>query len=398
LVWLAGCANEPAKQGAAAPAPVKEPPPKEQVVTLDAASLKEARLRVVAVESRSVPMTIRANGRMTTNENTTWRVGAITEGRIIQVNAKVGDAVEKGQIIARMHSHDIHESRAEYRKAMANLARSKSNLDYARRTRDRVRRLYEMKAASLEQVEQAENLLKNEQNLVAEAEIEAARTRNHLVEFLEVPLEVPPEHPAGTGPEVHSEDLIPIRAVATGVVLTRNVTQGAVVSSSSDLFVICDLSSIWTIASVQEESLARIRVGMPALVTVQAYPERSFRGRVIKIDEKLDAETRTVPVRVEIDNRQGLLKPEMYATVELDAGGSAPGLFVPQGAVQDVNGQSTVFVERTPGTYEPRAVLTGRVLDGRAEVLRGVAAGESVVAEGSFILKSQLLKSSMSGE
>jgi len=99
------------------------------------------------------------------------------------------------------------------------------------------------------------------------------------------------------------------------------VTPGAVVNASSDMFTVCDLSTIWVIAAFQEEHLPRLRPGMGARVSVQAYPGRTFAGKLIKIDEKLDPETRTVSARIEVDNRAGLLKPEMYAAVELDSGG-----------------------------------------------------------------------------
>lgn len=395
---LAACSKPPA---------ATEPPKAEnksqgreelKLVELDAASLKEVTLTVSPVIQRSIPLTIRANGRLTSNENTTWRVGAVTDGRIIIAESKVGDRVTKGQILARMHSHDIHESRALYRKAVSDLNRLKSGVEFATRQRDRLTRLYSMKAASQEQLDSAENELKIAKASVTNAEIEVNRTRLHLVEFLEVSLDGPEEHKHDSAPETHIEDLIPVRAPAAGIVLTRAITPGAVVTASNDLYTICDLSTIWAIAAVQEEHLAKLRPGMAASLTVQAYPDRHFTGRVLKIDDKLDAETRTVSVRIEIDNRNGLLKPEMYATVELNAGGSAVALFVPQESVQDVNGQATIFIEKKPGQYEPRAVETGRPLDGLLQVVRGLQGGERVVAAGSFILKSQLLKSSLSEE
>lgn len=396
---LAGCGKDAppaaAKAPASTPAQSNETP---RVVELDEAARRDAGLKVVQVETRSIPETVRASGRLTTNENTTWRVGSITDGRIIRVEVKVGDRVKKGQILARMHSHDIHESRAQYRRAVAEVNRLTTNLEFAKRTRDRMRRLYEMKAASFEQLDQAENAVKNDQVALDSAQIEKNRTRLHMVEFLQIPVEGPedPDHPSD--PESNLDDLIPIRAPESGVVLTREITPGAVVSAASDLFTISDLSSIWVMAAVQEEHLSQLRIGATAHVHVQAYPEKAFAGRVTRIDERLDPETRTVSARVEVDNRAGLLKPEMYATVDLDAGGSAPGLFIPQAAVQDVNGQSTVFVEQKPGVYSPRLVQTGRVLNGLLQVTGGLKDGERVVGEGSFILKSQLLKASLSEE
>lgn len=395
---LAGCSKDAPKPAAPAPAEKAAEKSGPREVTLEGAALKEANLQVVTAEDRRVPLTIRANGRLTANENTTWRVGAITDGRIITAEAKVGDRVEKGQVMARMHSHDIHESRALYRRAVAEYNRLQSNLEYARRLRDRVKRLYEMKAASQEQLDTAENELKNVSTALRGAEIEVNRTKLHLIEFLGIPAEGSEESEHDDKGEIHPEDLIPVRAPASGIVLTRLITPGAVVQASGDLYVICDLSTIWVIAAVNEEFLSKVHTGMWARVKVQAYPDRTFAGRVTKIDEKLDPETRTVQVRVEVDNRQGLLKPEMYAGVEIEAGGSEEGLFVPQVAVQDVNGQSTVFVEKAAGRFEARPVELGPTLEGLILIRAGLKAGERVAGEGSFILKSQLMKASLSEE
>ena len=244
----------------------------------------------------------------------------------------------------------------------------------------------------------AENELKNVSTALRGAEIEVNRTRLHLEEFLGIPAEGSEEGEHDPKVEMHPEDLIPVRAPATGTVLTRLITPGAVVQASGDMYVICDLSTIWVIAAVNEEFLSKVHPGMWARVKVQAYPDHAFTGKVTKIDEKLDPETRTVQVRVEVDNRRGLLKPEMYASVELDAGGSEQGLYVPQVAVQDVNGQATVFVEKAAGHFEPRPVELGGSLEGLVRIRGGLKSGERVAGEGSFILKSQLLKSSLSEE
>jgi cobalt-zinc-cadmium efflux system membrane fusion protein len=392
LLWLlAACQKEPPR----AAAPAAQEAAARRYVELDAAALAQAGLRVEPAVLRRVPVRVRANGRLAANEERTWRVGAITDGRIIQVLVRVGDRVERGQVLARMFSHDVHESRALYRRAVAEYNRLQSNLEYARRQRDRMRRLFEMKAASQEQLDTAENELRNAETALRAAEIEVNRTRQHLVEFLEIPVEGAERKEAGVA-SLSDEDLIPIRAPAAGVVLSRLVTAGSVVQPSSELFVISDLSTIWVIAAVQEEFLPRVRPGMMARVSVQAYPDRPFAGRVLRIDEKLDPETRTVQAIVEIDNRHGLLRPEMYAVVELESGGSGEGLYVLQSAIQDVNGQPTVFVEAAPGRFEPRPVETGGSIDRLVEVRRGLRAGERVVVEGGFVLKSQLLKSTLS--
>lgn len=393
LAALAGCMKEPQRTAPAAAASVEAGPPR--AIVLDEAAVRQAGIRLETVQMRRVPITVRANGRLAANEERTWRVGAITDGRIMQVLVRVGDRVGKGQVLARMFSHDVHESRALYRRALAEFHRLQANLEYARRQRERIRRLFEMKAASQEQLDTAENDLRNAETALRAAEIEVSRTRQHLVEFLEIPVEGPEHKEPGEAP-LSEDDLIPIRAPAPGIVISRLVTAGSVVQPSSELFVISDLSTIWAIAAVQEEYLPRVRPGMAARVSVQAYPDRPFAGHILRIDEKLDAATRTVQAIVEIDNRAGLLKPEMYAVVEVESGASEEGLFVPQGAIQDLNGQTAVFVETAPDRFEPRPVETGRSLERLIEIRRGLRAGERVVTEGGFVLKSQLLKSTLS--
>lgn len=391
-LFVAGCSRTPAPPPAEPAKPAAAHPEHAEAV-FEGDTLAQARLEIVEVERRAVPVTIHASGRLTTNEVTTWRVGSITEGRIIETSAKVGDRVEKGQLLARIFSHDIHEARAEYSRALAESAKVKAQLDFASRQRDRARRLHEMKAASLEQLEHAEAEFKSAHGAVAAAEIEVSRTLHHLRDYLEIPAE-----PSGLGGKDLPEDLIPVRSPAAGVVLSRLVTPGAVVAANSDLFIISDLSTLWAIAAVQEEHLSRLRPGMPARIEVQAYPDRRFPGRVLKIDEKLDPETRTVSVRIEVPNPAELLKPEMYSTIELDAGASAAALFVPQVAVQDLNGKPTVFVEIGKGRFAPRAIASGRPMGGLIEITFGLSPGDRVVARGAFIVKSQLLKASMSEE
>ena len=393
IALMAGCSRTPPEPPKAAEPPG---PAARGEIVLEAKAQQEAGIAVETAALRARPQTLQATGRITVNENRTWRVGAITDGRIIRVYANAGDEVERGQVLARMHSHDIHESRAQYRRAVAEVSRLKTQVSYAQRVRDRARRLHELKAASLEQVEHAEAELRNRQNELAAAEVELERTGKHLVEFLEIPLEEPKEHRAGM--EERDDDLIPIKAPAAGIVLARNVTPGTVVTASGDLFVISDLSEPWMIASVSEEHLSKLRAGMPVRVYVQAYGAAAFRGRIGRLDEELDPTTRTIKVRVELPNAERRLKPEMYATAEIEMGQSEPALFLPQEAVQEVEGKPTVFVRTGGDRFEPRAVEVARALEGAVEIARGLKAGEEVVTRGSYVLKSQMLKATLAEE
>jgi cobalt-zinc-cadmium efflux system membrane fusion protein len=295
-----------------------------------------------------------------------------------------------------MHSHDIHESRAMFLKARTDLNRARTAEEFARRSRDRTRRLLDLKASSEEQMEHAEAALRFAQSEVANAEVELERTRRHLVDFLQIPAEEPKEHADGT--HDHDEDLIPITAPADGIVIVRNISRGAVVSPATDLFLISDLSSVWVMAEVHADQLASLKVGMPVRVIVSAFPGREFTGRIGKIGDTLNPETRTLQVRVEVHNRSKVLKPEMYATVEIEAGALEPAVYLPSESLQEVRGSSMAFVEKTPGHFEARTVSTGRMVDGAIEITRGLREGERVVTAGSFILKSEFLKASISEE
>ncbi|MBS1876666.1 MAG: efflux RND transporter periplasmic adaptor subunit [Acidobacteria bacterium] len=394
-VLLAACskapepASAPAREPAAAPAAANR-------VTLDAAAQKASGVAIEVAAQRALPETIRASARITNDENQTWRVGAVTDGRVIRVLAAPGDFVKAGQPLARIHGHDVHDSRALYRNAQTELMRATANVQYSAKARDRARRLYDMKAGSLEQLEHAEAELRNSEASLATARVEVERTRLHLVEFLGVPEGGGHDHQPGA--ESDDADLIPIRSPAAGVVIARNITPGAVVTPSTDLFVLTNLSSVWAIAEVNEESLPKLAPGMPVRVSVQAWPGQSFPGRIGRLGEALDPSTRTVKVRVDLPNRAGRLKPEMYATAEIQVGASQPAVFVPEQAVQEVRGQKVVFVQTAPSAFEVRPVDTGQSLDGAVEITRGLRSGERVAAHGAFVLKSEYLKAALSGE
>lgn len=304
-----------------------------------------------------------------------------------------GDRVKKDQVLAGLHSHDLHEARAQYRKATNDVTHQRSSVIYAQRQRDRYKRLFDLKAASQEQLEHSEAELKNAQNALANNEIELERTRRHLVDFLQVSPDDHDDHKEGE--LEHDNDLILVKSPAEGVVLTRKVSVGSVTSAGEELFEIADLSSLWMIAALSEEHLSRVRLGMSVRVKVQAYPDHWFGGRIRRLGEQLDAETRTVPVRVELSNPSGRLKPEMFAVAELEAGGSASAIFVPETAVQQVDNQPVVFVREAGNKFAVRQVGVGKPIDGQVEILNGLKVGETIVTKGSFTLKSQLLKGSL---
>ena len=182
------------------------------------------------------------------------------------------------------------------------------------------------------------------------------------------------------------------------MVTKRETSVGAVVKAADMVLEVSDLATVWMIAALPEDMLGKVKVGMTATVRGQAYSDEVFTGKIARLGDQLDAETRTVPVRIVLANPGQKLRPEMYGVAEIAAGGAEDALFMPQSALQDLNGQAVVFLDKGEGKYAVRPVRTGRIQGGNVEVLEGLAAGERVVSRGGFVLKSQMFKSSLAEE
>ena len=398
ITWIAllgaGCAHQEGNVAPAAQTPEKAGP--DQVV-LDPAALREGRIVLTDVKQDRLPEVLRVTGRIGVNENQTARVGAVTQGRVVRVLANVGDFVQLGQPLAEMHSHEVHDIRAELTKARAEMDRRRSDLQYASTARDRTARLHTLKAASLEQLQRSEADVIVAEQAVVSAQAEIDRILEHL-HYLGVSMEPDlPARPVVAGSREPSER-IPVVAPLAGTVLKRMVTPGAVVSASSDLFEIGNLGTLWVNAEVHEKYLSSLKVGLPVEVSVQAYPEESFPGRLTYVGETLDPTTRTAQLRCETKNSARKLKPEMYATITINLGQTVEVPLIQTSAITDVDGESVVFVYQSDGRFRVRRVKAGRQTGSQTEVLEGLRSGEKVASTGSFLLKSELLKSRMAEE
>lgn len=190
-----------------------------------------------------------------------------------------------------------------------------------------------------------------------------------------------------------------LRSPITGIVLEKTVVEGMRFMPGESLYRLADLSSLWVIAEVFEQDLALIRVGQSVRIEISAYPERKFQGTVAFIYPVVAAQTRTNRVRIELRNREGLLKPDMFGTVEFAAATEGEAsITVANSAVIDSGTRRTVLVERGVGVYEPREVTLGRRGDDYTQVLTGVVEGERVVTSANFLIDAESnLKSALGG-
>jgi multidrug efflux pump subunit AcrA (membrane-fusion protein) len=357
-------------------------------VMLSAQAQAEQKIEIAPVELGNAVGSQRAKGHIVLPDNATWRVGVVSEGRVEKVYFNLGDSVKQGQVLARIHSHDVHDIRAAYANAVAERMRLQAAEALAQKNYDRSQRLYALKAESVSQVEMAKQELVNAQSATREADTIVLREETHLTEILGVQADVLIDNS-------DDADLIPVKAPAGGRILQKNVTPGSTISPSTDAFVIGDLSRLWMLASVDAATLFRLHLRQATTVTLADVPEASYTGKITNLGQEYDPVTRLMQVRIEIDNPDNRLRPEMLASAEFATGAGIPTVLVPQEAIQQVNGQDVVFVRVAVDRFRVQAVQTGENARNKVRILQGLKPGEQVITQGSFIAKSQLLKSSI---
>jgi membrane fusion protein, heavy metal efflux system len=355
-------------------------------VILPPEMIAAAGLVVVDVESDTRPDTFEATALVALDETRTARIGSLVEGVVSATYREVGARVPAGTVLAAIHSHVVHDAWAGYRKAVADRRRLANEVSYVTQAEARATRLFADRAVSAQAVERAEadRLAAEEQLIAADAELRRAADE---LEHLGID--------ATAGGVEEDADRIPARAPIGGVVLERLVTPGTAVTPGTPLFVVSDLASVWVLAEIDERRIAQVAVGQPAIVRVSAYPDDTFAGRVTFVGDTVNPRTRRVLVRCEVPNPEGLLKPEMFATVTLGSGEPRTVVTVPAVAVHDLDGHTVVFVEEAPGRLRPRRVVVASERDGRVDVIDGLSRGMRVATTGSFLVKSELLRSAL---
>jgi RND family efflux transporter MFP subunit len=318
-----------------------------------------------------------ATGVVRENAYRTTPVVSLVGGIVRRVNVELGANVRRGQSVAVVFSNELAMAQSTYLTAFADL--EEHHKHHLRTTR-----LLEIGAASREELEQATTKLKT-----AEAEVASQRQKLLLLGLSEQQV-----GRLKASSQINSEVSLP--APVAGSVIARSANPGEVVEANKELLRIADLSSVWVVAQVYEKDLARIRIGSGAGITSESFPGRIFRGQVSYVDPTLDTATRTGQVRIELANPGQQLKIGMYVNVAFATlgGGKSTTPTVTKSAVQNINNQQVVFVAtKEPNVFVMRPVRLGQEVNGRYPVVEGLTVGESIVIEGSFLLRAEYLKS-----
>ena len=350
------------------------------LVTLRPESLANANIKTQSVTLKTLAEELHFTGKVTYNEYRLAQVSSRIAGRVLDIYARLGDKVNKGQALAMIDSPELGEAQATYLKARASLI-------VAEKAYDRARTLLEGKAISKGEYQKREG-----EYLLAKAEALAARDRLQL-------LGVSKEEIARAGENHILNSRTHILSPLSGTVIERHLTMGEVVEPAKPMFSIADLSNLWLIADVPEKDIAKVHQGQSVNISVIPYPDQLFTGKVTYISDTLDPESRTVKLRAEADNPEGILKAEMFARVKVLSEEKKKALAIPVAAVQREGNTEIVFVAtEEPNTFEKRPVSLGPEVQGYRPVISGLREGENIVVNGAFTLKSETLKGQMEEE
>jgi RND family efflux transporter MFP subunit len=342
------------------------------VVPLTADAAARAGIAIAAVRSGRSSSQLRLPGVIAPNAYRQVAVTPLVSGRITKVEAELGAHVRRGQALAEIYSPELADAEMRFLAARA-------KLDAHDRELQRTQKLVEIGAASRQEVEAL-----HAEHAAQTAEVQTLRSRLELLGLAPATIET-----LGPGRAVTST--IGIVAPGDGVITERNANAGVNVDPSVKLFTVVDLSTVWVVADLYEKDFAQVRVGSDATVAVPAFPGFSERGRVSYIDPQVDPATRTARVRVEVPNARGQLRLGMYAEVVTAGAGAHDVALIPRSAVQNVGDRTVVYVANpdAANSFIEREVRLGSVSGDEVEVLTGVAAGDSVVTQGSFLVRAE---------
>ena len=376
LFLVSGCSKTGNQsQGAEAERPAgqsQEAKSADNLLRIQPEMLRDLRITTSSVEQRRSGDGVNLLGEVTVNEEMYSQVGAPIPARVMAIAASPGQQVSKGQQLAILQSTELGKARAENISAQA-------KLQLAQQVLERKKRLAGEHIVAQRDVQEAEASVTS-----SEADLRASRATLHALGATE---------DSSDGSEVI------LRSPISGTVIDRTALKGQLADPAQPLFKIADLRTLWLSVHAFERDAVRLQSGKTASVTLPAMPGRTFVGRITLIGKQVDPVSRTIPVRIEIANTGGLLRPGMSATARVPFGEAGQQVItVPAASVQRIENGWYVFIPKSQDTFELRQVGRGRDLEGEIEIVQGLKPGETVVVDGAFLLKAEAEKARGEGK
>lgn len=350
--------------------------PAAQAPTPDASDLKvriepamAARFEIAEASMVDLTPVQEVPGRIEANERLVTRIGASVTGRVTEVLVEVGDRVRNGQVLARVASPELTQAQMAY-------LRAHSNAGLAERAVERARQLFQADVIGSAELQRRESELS-----VARAELRAQGDQLRLLGIAEQALE---DLRVRGALQPHAAVL----ATQSGVVIERKVSNGQVAQPGDPLFTLADLGNVWVVGALPEQTARMVQVGQRVDIEVPALGGRQLSGRIVYVGDTVSPETRTVPIRTQVDNPGRDLKPQMLATMRIRAEARRQ-LAVPQEAVIRDGDHDHVYVRIAENTFRYVPVELGPEQNGLRPVLKGLSAGDPVVVEGAFHLHNE---------
>lgn len=321
-------------------------------VNIDAVTVQNMGVRTVLAERRNLSHNIRAVGRVDYDEERLTRLHPKTDGWIEKLFIdKTGEFVKKGTILLGLYSPQLVTSQQEYLIALNNL----------------------------------EILKGSPFKDISEGAIQLVHSTRERLQLLDVP-----EHQISALEKTRKiKKSLHIHSPFTGMVMKVGAREGQYVTPTTELYMLADLSNIWVYVDIYENEMPWVSIGDTALMEVASIPGEVFTGKVSYIYPYMEAKTRTNQIRLEFDNHDLRLKPEMFANVTVKASPQVDAVLVPSEAIVRSGTRDQVFVVRAPGKFEPRLVTLGVSAEGMTHILSGVESGEEVVTSSQFLIDSE---------
>lgn len=373
VCWVAVAACGRGREAAPLPADKVASPPAASdahvdpgVVTIEEGMRRDLRLTTAMVEARTGAEDVTLQGELAVDERNYAEVGVPVPARAMRLLAAPGDAVRAGQLLVELQSPELGRLRAEYVSAQARATLAEIAL---KRKRDLA----------------AERIVP--QREVQEAEAEAAEVQAALRGASAALTAL------GVSPSSSDAATFGLRSPIAGTVIERNIVRGQMVEPATPAFRIANVATLWLTVHAFERDAVRITKGAAARLSFSALPGEQFNGVVGLVGGQVSKESRTVPVRIDVRNQGGVLRPGMSGSAAVPVGAATNQvLTVPVAALQRVRNEWCVFLPKDASTFEIRKIGRGRDLGAEVEVLSGLRAGEKIVVEGAFLLKSQAEK------
>jgi cobalt-zinc-cadmium efflux system membrane fusion protein len=373
----------PAQEGETPPETAED---EHQDLTVPADKQKAWGIRVGHVHKESLTARVVLPGVMALNENRTAHVSAFVHGQIADLSVDLGHKVRRGQPLLTLNSPEFAQIQADFLQARARYNLSRSEYE-------RAQALWEAKAIEEKEYlrRQAENeKLATEYGVlgsklhslgISHEQIEAIIEKCSLVEEQDYKCEV-------------ADPLLPILSPISGTVIFRDVVRGSHIDPEKILLTVSDLGRLWAHLDVYEKDIPLVSKKSQVSIQTSLYPGRSFPASITYVSNLLDEKLRTMKVRVEVENPEGLLKPNMYVqgVLESPINHGEKVLAVPEEAVQSLDGEKVVFVRETGDVFEVRHVRIGDKVGDHRIILAGLKEHEDVVLKGAFTLKTEISK------